>query len=50
MDFISVVKKAWATPALNLSITFAIFAALMTAWNKSKLVTFFIGKNVFLLG
>jgi hypothetical protein len=31
LDFISVVKKAWATPALNLSITFAIFAAFVTA-------------------
>jgi hypothetical protein len=36
VDFLSVVEKAWATPALNLSIAFAIFAALVTAWNKSK--------------
>ena len=36
VDFLSVVKKAWATPALNLSFTFAIFVALVSAWNKSK--------------
>jgi exonuclease III len=30
VDFMSVVEKAWDTPALNLSITFTIFAALVT--------------------
>uniref|UniRef100_A0A2N9GC57 CCHC-type domain-containing protein n=1 Tax=Fagus sylvatica TaxID=28930 RepID=A0A2N9GC57_FAGSY len=36
VDFPSIVEKAWATPALNLSITFAIFAGLVSAWNKTK--------------
>uniref|UniRef100_A0A2N9H4L7 CCHC-type domain-containing protein n=1 Tax=Fagus sylvatica TaxID=28930 RepID=A0A2N9H4L7_FAGSY len=42
---VRVVEKAWATPALNLSITFAIFAALVTAWNKSKFGNIFHRKK-----
>jgi hypothetical protein len=45
VDFLSVVEKAWATPALNLSITFAIFAALVSAWNKSKFGNIFHRKK-----
>uniref|UniRef100_A0A2N9HXU9 CCHC-type domain-containing protein n=1 Tax=Fagus sylvatica TaxID=28930 RepID=A0A2N9HXU9_FAGSY len=45
VDFLSVVEKAWATPALNLSITFSIFAALMSAWNKSKFGNIFHRKK-----
>ena len=45
MDFMSVVEKAWATPALNLSITFTIFAALVTVWNKSKFGNIFHRKK-----
>uniref|UniRef100_A0A2N9HHK0 Reverse transcriptase domain-containing protein n=1 Tax=Fagus sylvatica TaxID=28930 RepID=A0A2N9HHK0_FAGSY len=40
-----VVEKAWATPALNLSITFSIFAALVSAWNKSKFDNIFHRKK-----
>ena len=45
VDFPSVVEKAWATPALNLSITFSIFAALVSAWNKSKFGNIFHRKK-----
>jgi hypothetical protein len=33
-DFINVVTKAWTSPAPNLAGTFAIFTALVSAWNK----------------
>ena len=33
-DFINVVVQAWASPASNLTNTFAIFIALISAWNK----------------
>ena len=33
-DFINVVFQAWASPASNLAGTFAIFTALVSAWNK----------------
>uniref|UniRef100_A0A2N9ERH6 CCHC-type domain-containing protein n=1 Tax=Fagus sylvatica TaxID=28930 RepID=A0A2N9ERH6_FAGSY len=45
VDFPSVVEKAWATPALNLSIIFSIFAALVSAWNKSKFDNIFHRKK-----
>ena len=45
VDFLSVVKKAWAALALNLSITFAVFAALIFAWNKSKFDNIFHRKK-----
>uniref|UniRef100_A0A2N9HJ77 Reverse transcriptase domain-containing protein n=1 Tax=Fagus sylvatica TaxID=28930 RepID=A0A2N9HJ77_FAGSY len=45
VDFLSVVEKAWATLALNLSITFAIFAAFVSAWNKSKFGNIFHRKK-----
>jgi exonuclease III len=45
VDFPSIVEKAWGTPALNLSITFSIFAALVSAWNKSKFGNIFHRKK-----
>jgi hypothetical protein len=45
VDFLSVVEKTWATPAINLSFTFAIFAALVSAWNKSKFGNIFHRKK-----
>jgi hypothetical protein len=45
VDFPSVVEKVWATPVLNLSITFSIFAALVSAWNKSKFGNIFHRKK-----
>jgi hypothetical protein len=45
VDFLSVVEKAWAIPALHLSITFAIFAALVSAWNKTKFGNIFYRKK-----
>jgi hypothetical protein len=48
VDFLSVVEKAWAIPALTLSITFAIFAALVSVWNKSKFGNIFHRKKLIL--
>ena len=33
-DFPRIVEQAWASPASNLAGTFAIFTALVSAWNK----------------
>jgi hypothetical protein len=50
IDFLSVVEKALVTPVLNCQPPLIYLLALCLIETNLSLVTFFIGKNVFLQG
>jgi hypothetical protein len=45
-----IVDQAWVAPASNLSVTFNIFASLVTIWNKRNFGNTFYRKNRILAG